>query len=132
MIDRRLHVLRMVASCGTVTGAALMEDPLDLLVPRTHLLAGASGAEMTKLADTAHYASTWDTGAALVAAGLGIALIPRMANVPAGHPVVRIPLVGQAAPERHVLTGIRRGECGFTTHLLGSCCAAPGCRAAKR
>jgi len=116
----------------------LMEDPLDLLVPHTHPLAGDAGAEMARLADepwimdrpaspyhqlllsacatagftpiTAHYASTWDTGAALVGAGLGIALIPRMAHVPAGYPIMRIPLVGQAAPRRHVLTGIRRGS----------------------
>lgn len=116
----------------------LMEDPLDLLVPQTHPLAHEAGAEMSRLADepwimdrpaspyhqlllsacatagftpvAAHYASTWDTGAALVGSGLGIALIPRMAHVPAGHPIVRIPLVGEAAPKRHVLTGIRRGS----------------------
>lgn len=116
----------------------LMEDPLDLLVPRTHPLSGEPGAEMSRLANepwimdrpaspyhrlllsacatagftptAAHYASTWDTGAALVGAGLGIALIPRMAHVPAGHATVRIPLTGEAAPKRHVLSGIRRGS----------------------
>ena len=53
-----------------------------------------------------HVAAEWDTGAALVAAGLGIALIPRLAHLPAGYPVVRVPLRGDpgalaAHPHRH-------------------------------
>ena len=58
----------------------------------------------------AHHAAEWDTGAALVAAGLGIALIPRLAHLPAGYPVVRVPLSGEPAPSRQILTGIRRGS----------------------
>ena len=52
----------------------------------------------------------WDTGAALVAAGLGIAMIPRLAHLPAGYPIVRVPLRGDPTPSRHILTGIRRGS----------------------
>ena len=58
----------------------------------------------------AHDATEWDTGAALVAAGLGIALIPRLAHPPMGYPVTRIPLAGSPTPARHILTGIRRGS----------------------
>ena len=58
----------------------------------------------------AHQAAEWDTGAALVAAGLGIALIPRLAHLPMGYPVTRIPLGGSPTPTRHLLTGIRRGS----------------------
>ena len=59
---------------------------------------------------SAHVATEWDTGAALVAAGLGIALIPRLAHLPAGYPIVRVPLRGDPTPSRHILTGIRRGS----------------------
>jgi ribosomal protein S12 methylthiotransferase accessory factor YcaO len=58
----------------------------------------------------AHYATEWDTGAALVGAELGVALIPRLAHLPGGYPVVRVPLSGDPTPSRHLLTGIRRGS----------------------
>jgi DNA-binding transcriptional LysR family regulator len=116
----------------------LLEDPLDLLVPETHRLAGEGsvllgdlvgepwimdrpGRPYHQLLQTAcaaagfspavaHIASEWDTGAALVAAGLGIALIPRLAHQPTGYPIVRVPLRGDPTPSRHILTGIRRGS----------------------
>ena len=43
-------------------------------------------------------AAEWDTGAALVAAGLGVALIPRLAHLPMGYPVARVPLGGDPTP----------------------------------
>ena len=52
----------------------------------------------------AHQATEWDTGAALVAAGLGIALIPRLAHLPAGYPIVAGPAAGRPdalAPHPH-------------------------------
>jgi DNA-binding transcriptional LysR family regulator len=58
----------------------------------------------------AHEAAEWDTGAALVAAGLGVALAPRLARLPAGYSVVRVPLRGDPSPARHILTGVRRGR----------------------
>ncbi len=116
----------------------LLEDPLDLLVPQTHRLAqeesvllgdlvGESwimdrpGRPYHQLLQTAcaaagfspavaHVATEWDTGAALVAAGLGIAMIPRLAHLPTGYPIVRVPLRGDPTPSRHILTGIRRGS----------------------
>ncbi len=127
----------------------LLEDPLDLLVPVGHRLAaehsGQSGhsghgqsVRLGDLADeswimdrpgrpyhlllqsacaaagfspaVAHHATEWDTGAALVAAGLGIALIPRLAHLPSDYPVVRVALRGDPTPSRHILTGIRRGS----------------------
>ena len=118
----------------------LLEDPLDLLVARTHRLADETDVRLGDLAQETwimdrpgrpyhqllqaacvaagfspaveHVAAEWDTGAALVAAGLGIALIPRLAHLPAGYPVVRIPLRGAPAPSRHILTGVRRGSAG--------------------
>ena len=116
----------------------LLEDPLDLLVPESHRLAQEGsvllgdlvaeswimdrpGRPYHQLLQTAcaaagfspavaHIATEWDTGAALVAAGLGIALIPRLAHMPIGYPIVRVPLRGDPSPSRHILTGIRRGS----------------------
>jgi DNA-binding transcriptional LysR family regulator len=116
----------------------LLEDPLDLLVSQTHRLAGEQSVLLDDLVGeswimdrpgrpyhqllqtacaaagfspaVAHVATEWDTGAALVAGELGIAMIPRLAHLPAGYPVVRVPLRGDPAPSRHLLTGIRRGS----------------------
>lgn len=116
----------------------LLDDPLDLLVPENHHLATESSVELSRTADqpwimdrpgrpyhqlvltacaaagftpsVAHEATEWDTGAALVAAGLGVALIPRLARIPSGYPIARIPLRGEPTPARHILTGVRRGS----------------------
>jgi hypothetical protein len=37
-------------------------------------------------------------------------MIPRLAHLPTGYPVVRVPLRGDPTPSRHLLTGIRRGS----------------------
>ena len=116
---------------------ALLADPLDLLVPAAHhlttsssvalrdlsrerwimdrpgrpyhhlLLAACAGAGFTPA--VAHYAREWDTGAAMVAAGFGVALIPRLARLPDGYSVTRIPLDGEPRPARHIVAGFRRG-----------------------
>lgn len=118
----------------------LLDDPLDLLVPAGHRLAGRSSVQLREAADEpwlmdrpgrphhrlvltacaeagftpamAHEAAEWDTGAALVGAGLGVALVPRLARLPAGYAVVRVPLRGDPRPARHILTGVRRGRRG--------------------
>lgn len=118
----------------------LLDDPLDLLVPEGHRLAGRSSVLLRQAADepwlldrpgrphhqlvlaacaaagfsptAAHEAAEWDTGAALVAAGFGVALVPRLARLPAGYPIVRVPLCGDPRPARHILTGVRRGSRG--------------------
>jgi DNA-binding transcriptional LysR family regulator len=116
----------------------LLVDPLDLLLPENHRLAHERYVQLADLADeawimdrpgrpyhqllqsacaaagftpaVAHHAAEWDTGAAMVAAGLGIALIPRLAHPPVGYPVVRVALSGEPAPSRRIVTGIRRGS----------------------
>ncbi len=116
----------------------LLDDPLDVLVHEDHHCARRASVALGDLADeawimdrpgrpyhqllqtacaavgfvpsVAHYASEWDTGAALVGAGFGIALIPRLAHVPDGYAVARVPLAGDPAPSRRILTGIRRGS----------------------
>ena len=116
----------------------LLVDPLDLLLPENHRLAHEPYVQLADLADeawimdrpgrpyhqllqsacaaagftpaVAHHAAEWDTGSAMVAAGLGIALIPRLAHPPAGYPLVRVTLSGEPTPSRRIVTGIRRGS----------------------
>jgi DNA-binding transcriptional LysR family regulator len=116
----------------------LLDDPLDLLVPADHALAGRTSVLLREAADEpwimdrpgrphhglvltacaaagftpaiAHEATEWETGAALVGAGLGVALIPRLARLPAGFRIVRVPLRGDPTPARRILTGVRRGS----------------------
>jgi DNA-binding transcriptional LysR family regulator len=118
----------------------LLDDPLDVLLPLSHPLAGRRSVPLRALADerwvldrpgrphhqlvltacaeagfvptVAHEASEWDTGAALVAAGLAVALVPRLARVPGGEELTRVRLEGDPSPARHVLTAVRRGSSG--------------------
>ena len=114
----------------------LLVDALDLLVPPHHRLAARERVRLADAASEpwitdrpgsiyadlayaacaeagftprqAHVATEWDTAAAMVAAGLGVALIPRLARLP-DEALVRVPLRGSGAPVRHVRTSIRRG-----------------------
>jgi DNA-binding transcriptional LysR family regulator len=116
----------------------LLEDPLDLLVSRDHRLADQATVAFSETAteswiadrpgrpyhqlfqaacaaagfspNIAHQAAEWDTAAALVAAGMGVALVPRLARLPEGYPVRRLPLRGDPAPRRHIITGVRSGS----------------------
>ncbi|WP_137121141.1 LysR family transcriptional regulator [Segeticoccus rhizosphaerae] len=118
----------------------LLDDPLDLLVPADHRLAGWSSVPLEEAADElwigdrpgrphhqlvltacasagftpaiVHHVAEWDTGAALVGAGFGVALVPRLARLPSGYPVARVPLRGDPSPARHILTAVRRGSRG--------------------
>lgn len=115
----------------------LMVDALDLLVPAGHRLAARYSITLREAAEEpwimdrpgrphhmlatracaaagftprqAHEVVEWDASAALVAAGLGVALVPRLARLPADDELVRVPLTGDGAPVRHVRTSIRRG-----------------------
>lgn len=119
---------------------SLLDDPLDLLVPADHALAHRASVLLSEAAreswimdrpgrpnhglvltacaaagftpSVAHESTEWDTGAALVGAGLGVALIPRLARIPTGDRIVRVPLRGDPTPARHILTGVRRGSRG--------------------
>lgn len=116
----------------------LLDDPLDLVVPEGHPLAASRIVRLNDAADQpwvvarpgspyhqlvltacaaagftpviAHEASEWDTGAALIARGFGVGLIPRLAHLPTGYATVRIPLRGDPIPARRILTGVRRGS----------------------
>jgi DNA-binding transcriptional LysR family regulator len=117
----------------------LLDEPLDLLVRRDHRLAGTRPVALEDVAHepwilprpgtcdhqeisaaacaaagftpkVAHEAMDWPAVAAIVAAGLGVCLKPRLVRVPAELPVVAVPLDGPAAPRRKILTCTRRGS----------------------
>ncbi len=115
----------------------LASDPLDLLVPLGHRFATRSSVRLAETAheewildhpgrphhqlvlmsclaagfnpSVAHDIVEWDTGAALVHAGLGVCLVPRLARLPSGYDIVRVPLAGDPRPSRQIRTGIRAG-----------------------
>lgn len=116
----------------------LLEDALDLLVPADHPLAGRGDVRLSEAAREdwildrpgrpyhrlvtsacydagftprqVHEIVEWDTGAQLVAAGLGVALVPRLARLPADELISRVRLTGDDAPVRRVATCLRRGS----------------------
>ncbi|MCX5407188.1 LysR family transcriptional regulator [Streptomyces sp. NBC_00335] len=117
------------------TRRTLLEDPLDVALPPEHPLAGAgelrladlsgdpwiyggSGpwSEITRNAceaagfvpEQAHSASGWTAILAMVEAGMGVALVPRMvASRAAGVAVRGLP---HDRPTRHVIAALRRGS----------------------
>ncbi|MBE2998948.1 LysR family transcriptional regulator [Nocardiopsis sp. HNM0947] len=119
-----------------VTG--LFDDPIDLLVPEGHRFAGDGPVRLEDAAEeewisghahqdayielaaatraigyaprVAHYVQELTATTALVAAGLGIAAVPRIA-VTVPHPaVVQVPLTGEQVPRRRILLALRRGS----------------------
>lgn len=116
----------------------LMDDPLDLLLPNDHPLATRRSVALHEAAtehwiadhdgsayhqllltacttagfapDIRHRAMEWESMAALVDAGFGCALAPRMTRLPAGHRLVRVPLGGEPQPARSILAITRRGR----------------------
>ncbi|MFJ5804051.1 LysR substrate-binding domain-containing protein [Streptomyces decoyicus] len=117
---------------------ALLEEPQDLLVPQGHPIARKGFAELTELAEArwlragdprdqhqllltacaaagfvprvTHNAVDWSAVSALVASGLGICLIPRLAPISEGLAVTRVPLRGETRPTRQIVACVRRGS----------------------
>lgn len=119
----------------------LMSEPLDLLVAVGHPLAQQDGVGLSDAAAetwvlpapgacdhqqrvmvhcavagftprVGHHAIEWSAISALVAHGLGISMIPRLAELPRDHAVVRVPLTDGSIPMRQILTCVRRGSRG--------------------
>ncbi len=72
---------------------------------RPHVMSACGAAGFTP--DVVHHALDWIATAHLVAHGLGVALIPRLARPAADLPIVRVPCAGR--PHRTLLTCTRRG-----------------------
>lgn len=117
---------------------SLLDDPIDLLVPANHRFATSDRISLDDAAQeewisghvhqdayielvaatravgyaprVAHYAQELTATTAMVAAGLGIAAVPRIA-MSVSHPkVVQIPLTGNQVPRRRILLAMRRGS----------------------
>ena len=117
----------------------LLDEPQDLLVPAQHPLAARDSVALSEVANehwvlsapnscdqyqlalvacaaagftprVTHEAKEWSGVAALVAHGFGICLKPRLIRVPAGLPVIEVPLHGEPTPHRRILSCIRRGS----------------------
>lgn len=121
----------------------LLDDPFDLLTPADHPQAGRTAATLSDLADEpwivgmpgsssrhialsacnsagftptiAHQAREWTVVTTLVAHGLGIALVPHLAQLPPQPDLVRTPLTGRTRPFRRFLRVTRRGTQGDPT-----------------
>ncbi|WAU79844.1 LysR family transcriptional regulator [Streptomyces sp. Qhu-G9] len=113
----------------------LLDDPFDLVVPDTHRLAGRGRVDLAEAAredwiaqvpdspcrphvlsacgaagftpDVVHQARDWNVMAHLVAHGLGVALIPRLAHLTPHLPITRVRCTGD--PHRKLLTCTRAG-----------------------
>ncbi|WP_354700328.1 HTH-type transcriptional regulator GltC [Paraconexibacter sp. AEG42_29] len=115
----------------------LLTDVLDLVVPAGHPLAGAGPVPLTAAGAerwvvppggwtceqvvvgachaagftprVAHRSADWNAVMALVAAGLGVALVPRLARTAIVPGAVVVPVEG-TAPARHLFVACRRGH----------------------
>ncbi|MER5732733.1 LysR family transcriptional regulator [Streptomyces sp. NPDC002138] len=117
------------------TRIPLFADPLDVALPADHPLAGAPGlrladlsgerwifggsgpwSEITRTAceaagfvpEQAHSAAGWTAILAMVEAGMGVALVPRMAVTRRAYEVA-VRVLEADRPARHVIAALRRG-----------------------
>ena len=113
----------------------LLTDPLDVALPAHHRLASARALRLRDLSDEpwiygasgpwrditlsacaqagfvpeqAHVASDWRAILDMVAAGMGVALVPRLADA-SGSPGVGLRVTHPDQPRRHVVTAVRSG-----------------------
>ncbi|ARF72564.1 LysR family transcriptional regulator [Streptomyces griseus] len=114
----------------------LLADPLDVALPAGHPLAGAPALRLADLAadrwifggsgpwseittaaceaagfvpEQAHSAAGWTAILALVEAGMGIALVPRMASREQHREGVVMRVLAADQPRRHVVAAVRHG-----------------------
>lgn len=124
----------------------LLADPLDIALPTGHRLAGTPGLRLADLSgeawiyghsgpwsdittvacetagfvpEQAHSAAGWTAILAMVGAGMGVALVPRMAAAERRAGVVTRVLSADQ-PRRHVVAAVRRGaeEGTAVAHVL--------------
>lgn len=115
----------------------LLTDPLDVALPADHRLAAAPALRLADLSgdrwifggsgpwsqittaaceaagfvpEQAHSASGWTAILAMVEAGMGVALIPRMASAErSGRGGVVMRVLDADQPRRHVVAAVRQG-----------------------
>jgi DNA-binding transcriptional LysR family regulator len=101
-----------LTECDTITLADAATQPWIVGMPasssRQHTLAACSAAGFSP--HIAHEAREWTVVATLVAHGLGVALVPRLVQLPSELTLTRLALTGPPEPFRQFLTCIRRGS----------------------
>ncbi|GGR76634.1 LysR family transcriptional regulator [Streptomyces aureoverticillatus] len=136
---------------GRFTRVPLLADPLDVALPADHPLADAAALRLADLAgeswifggsgpwseitlaaceaagfvpEQAHSAAGWEAILAMVGAGMGVALVPRMASGRGAGVVMRE--LDADRPSRHVVAAVRRGAEGApaVSHVLAALRAA--------
>ncbi|MEV7790713.1 LysR family transcriptional regulator [Streptomyces sp. NPDC087512] len=146
-VDLALSLAAQAPTAGDprFTRVPLLADPLDVALPRDHPLAGAAGLRLADLAaepwifggsgpwsditrgaceaagfrpHQGHAAAGWTAILAMVEAGMGVALVPRMAAVPRTGVVMRD--LCEDRPVRHVVAAVRKGagEGGAVSRVL--------------
>lgn len=118
----------------------LLSDPLDVMMPSAHPLAQRASVTLEQLAGedwitdavggpyhalfiaafaavgltprVLHEALEWETAMALVGAGLGLGLLPRLVSVNRVANVTRVRLAGSAESARRIMAVVRRGSVG--------------------
>ncbi len=116
----------------------LLDDPLDVIVHADHPLAGSTSLDLADLAGepwitgedggvyqalftaafaaagqtprVAHRVIEWETSLALVQAGVGIGLLPRLAPLVGARDVVRVRLREGRRPIRKIVAAVRAGS----------------------
>ncbi|MFE6172238.1 LysR family transcriptional regulator [Streptomyces sp. NPDC056464] len=136
-VDLALSLAAQAPAVGDArfTRVSLLADPLDVALPAGHALAGVQGlrlgdlvgeewifggsgpwSDITRGACEAagfsprqgHSAAGWTAILAMVEAGMGVALVPRMVAV--GRDGVVMRELGEERPVRHVVAAVRRGS----------------------
>ncbi|MFF8895698.1 LysR family transcriptional regulator [Brevibacterium casei] len=118
----------------------LLDDPLDVMVPSDHPVAGRDSVTLSELAGEdwitampgspyhtlfiaaftaagvtptiAHESVEWETSAALVGAGVGVSLVPRLASLAGEANVRRVRLTGTLRLSRKIIAAVRTGSRG--------------------
>ncbi|WP_221583417.1 LysR family transcriptional regulator [Microbacterium sp. G2-8] len=119
---------------------ALLDDPLDVMVPSDHAVAGRDSVALAELVGEAwitdqsgspyralftaaftaaglsprisHEATEWETAIALVGAGVGVGLLPRLVSLAGAPNVSRVRLTGAERLSRKVIAAARSGSQG--------------------
>lgn len=116
----------------------LLNDPLDVIVSSEHPVAGRSSVTLNELAREdwitdapgssyrslftaaftavgitpriTHEIAEWETSIALVEAGVGIGLMPRLVSLESVRDVVRVQIAGDHVPTRRIVAAMRAGS----------------------
>lgn len=148
LVAERIDVAVVVSMSGQIhleedprfEKMTLLDDPLDVMVPADHAVAGRDSVALAELVGEpwitdqpgsayhamftaaftgaglspriSHEAIEWETAIALVGAGIGVGLLPRLASLEGVANVSRVRLTGAERLSRKVIAAVRTGSLG--------------------